>query len=175
MAAIVDVRELNGAGGTPTIVTAAKFCTADDPAPGTTNPIPIVVGQTKRSYWKSHELYLSGTYTQISNIKIYTDGGGFGTGITVYVGNETLASAAYQQASGTPGDTGAEMVATHAGITAKTDFFTYTSGAPKAVDAGPYSTPPERTKHIVLQMDVADTASPGEKTAETITWVYDEV
>lgn len=176
MAATVDVREINGAAaGTPTVVTAAKFCTADDPNPGTTNPIPIVTGQTKRSYWKSHELYLSGTYTQITTIKIYTDGGGFGTGITTYIGDETLVAGSYQQATGTPGDTGDEMVATHAGITAKTDLFTFVVGAPKTVDAGPYSTPPERTKHVVLQMDVADTASPGEKTPETVTWQYDEV
>lgn len=176
MAATVDVREINGAGaGTPTIVTAAKFCTADVPNPGTTNPIPIVAGQTKRSYWKSHELYLSGSYTQISNIYIYCDGAMFEAGITTYIGNETLVAASYSQATGTPGDTGDEMVTNHPGITAKTNLNTYVVGSPKLVDAGPYSTPPERTKHIVLQIDVADTATSGEKGPETATWRYDEV
>lgn len=176
MAATVDVREINGAAaGTPTVVTAAKFCTADNNNPGTTNPIPIVTGQTKRSYWKSHELYLSGTYTQISNIYIYCDGSMFEAGMTTYIGDETLVAASYQQATGTPGDTGDEMVAGHAGITAKTNLNTYVVGSPKLVDAGPYSTPPERTKHVVLQVDVADTATPGEKTPEVCTFRYDEV
>lgn len=176
MAATVDVREGNGVSpGTWTIVTAAKFCTADNYNPGTANPIPIVTGQTKRSFWKNHELRLSGTYTEISNIKIYTDGGGFGTGITTYAGNECPTPAQYEQATGTVGDTGNELVATHTIITAKTDLFTYTSAAPKDVDAGPYSTPPESTKHVCLQMDVADTASPGELTAESIVFRYDEV
>ena len=176
MASTVDVREGNGAApGAWTIVTAAKFCTNDNNNPGTSWPIPIVTGQTKRSYWKSHELRLSGVYTQISNIYIYTDGGPFGVGITTYIGDQFPTPAQYELATGVVGDTGDEMVAGHTIITTKSDLFTYTSGAPKLVDAGPYSTPPESTKHVVLQMDVADTASPGELTPETITWRYDEV
>lgn len=176
MAATVDVREINGAAaGTPSVVTAAKFCTADVFNPGTANPIPIPAAGSKYSYWKSHELYLTGTYTEISNIKIYTDGGGFGTGIAVNIGDETLVAGSYEQATGTPGDTGDEVVANHTGITGVTDLFGYDLASPKDVDAGPYSAPPERTKHVVLQMDVINTASPGEKTPETITFQYDEV
>lgn len=176
MAATVDVREINETSpGTPNVVTAAKFCTADLYNPGTTNPIPIPPSGTKRSYWKSHELYLSGAYTEISNIKIYTDGTGFGTGITTNIGDETLVSGSYEEATGTPGDTGDEVVANHTGITGVTDLFGYVEATPKDVDVGPYSSPPERSKHVVLQLDVDDTASPGEQTPETITWQYDEV
>jgi len=175
MAATADVQECNGAApGSWNTVTAAKFCTADNYNPGTSNPIPIPPSGTKRSYWKSHCLDFGGTFTEITNIKIYTDGGGFGTGITVNVGNETIAEASYEEATGTPGDTGDEMVANHSGITGKTDFFSYVSGSPKDVDAGPISSP-GRCKHVVLQMDVDDTASPGEQTPETVTWQYDEV
>ena len=181
MAATVDVREGNGAGPTWTVVTAAKFCTDDDYNPGSNNPIPIPAAGTNYSYWKSHELYLSGTYTSISNIKIYTDGAlGWGAGVTcqiaVKTGDYGVPPASYDQASGTPGDTGDEVVATHTwGFTGKTDLFTFTSGAPCDVDAGPYSTPPEQTDHVVLQLDVTTTATPGEKTPETIWWRYDEV
>lgn len=180
MAATVDVKEINGAGGVETTVTAAKFCTDDDPAPGTDHPIPIVATLTKYSYWKSHELWLSATYTQISNIYIYTAGTPFGTGISTQIAKKAGAFgvpyASYDQADGTPNDTGLEVQANHAyGFDGKDDFFGKLVGSPALVDAGPYSTPPEHTKHVVLQMTVIDTASPGEKGPLTITWRYDEV
>ncbi|MBA7636229.1 hypothetical protein ES703_43845 [subsurface metagenome] len=175
MAASADVQECNGeAPGVWTTVTAAKFCTKDMHNPGTTYPIPIQAAATNYSFWKSHCLLFGGEFTEITNIKIYTDGVGFGTGITVNVGDETLAAASYVQATGTDGDTGTEMVTGHSGITAKTDFFTYTSEAAKDVDAGPISEA-GKSKHVVLQMDVIDTATPGELDTEEITWQYDEV
>jgi len=175
MAATVDVEECNGVpAGVWSIVTAAKFCTDDVYNPGTTNPIPIPAAGTKRSFWKSHCLNFGGTFTEITNVKIYTDEGGFGTGITTNIGNETIAEASYVEATGSVGDDGDEMVASHGGITGKVDLFGYGSAAPKDVDAGPISAP-GRCKHVVLQMDVADTASPGELSPETITWQYDEV
>lgn len=175
MAATADVQECNGAAaGSWNTVTAAKFCTSDAYDPGTTNPIPIPPSGTKYSYWKSHCLNFTGTFTEITNIKIYTDGVGFGTGILVNIGDEMIVEASYVQATGTPGDTGDEMVAGHSGITGKSDLFGYVVGTPKDVDAGPISSP-GRCKHVVLQMDVDDTASPGEQTPETITFQYDEV
>jgi hypothetical protein len=176
MAATVDVRELNGSGPTPSVVTAAKFCTADNNNPGTSNPIPIVAATTKYSYWKSHELYFTGSFTSITNIDIYCDGDMFDTGCEVYIGDTTLASGSYEQATGTPGDTGNEMVANHTGISARTNLETYTSGSRKTVDAGPITSAGTSSKHVVLQCEVdGDTASPGEKGPETITWQYDEV
>jgi hypothetical protein len=175
MAASVDVREFNGAEAVPTVVTAAKFCTDDDNDPGTDNPIPIVAGQTKYSYWKSHELYFSGTFTSITNVKVYCDGDMFDSGCEVYVGDEVIASGSYVQASGVLGDTGYEMVAHHSGLTGRTSLATFTSGSPKTVDAGPIEAE-GGTSHIVLQCEVdGDTATPGEKGPETITWQYDEV
>jgi len=175
MTATCDVVECNGASpGTWTVVTSVRFCTADTYNPGLSYPIPIVSGQTKRSYWKSICLSFGGTYTQITNVCIYTDGSDFGTGITTYIGDETLPANSYQQATGVQGDTGDEMVATHSGITSKTAFFTYTSTNKKLVDAGPI-TGTAKSKHVVLQMDVSDTATPGVKGPETITWTYDEI
>jgi len=180
MAATVDVQEGNGVGPTWTTVTAAKFCTEDVYNPGTTNPIPIPAAGSKYSYWKSHQLHLSGTYTEISNIKIYTDGGGFEAGAVTYIYHKSsdygVPQANYDQASGTPGDTGDEAQATHTrAFTGKTDLFSYVLATPCDVDAGPYNTPDEDTKHIVLQLEVDNTATPGEKSPETISWQYDEV
>jgi hypothetical protein len=60
----------------------------------------------------------TGPDTQVDNVKFYTDGGGYGTGITTKVGTETPvknsgANTGYEVATGTPGDTGDEMVAGH--------------------------------------------------------------
>ncbi|GAJ06578.1 unnamed protein product, partial [marine sediment metagenome] len=129
--------------------------------PGTTFPIPIPAADTKYSFWKSHCLNFGGEFTEITNIKIYTDGGGFGTGITCNVGDETIDAADYVEATGTDGDTGTEMVAGHGGITGKADLFTYDVDTPKDVDAGPI-TEVGQSKHVVLQLDVINTASLGE-------------
>ena len=50
----------------------------------------------------------------------------------------------------------------------------YTSGAPLTVDTGDHSSP-ENTKHIVLQWKVDIDATRGLVTAETITFLYDEI
>lgn len=175
MAATASVQEGNEASVSWTTITAGKFCTSDNNNPGDSYPIPIPTAGTKRSYWKSHCLYFTGTYTEISNIRIHTDGGGFGTGITCYVGDETLAAGSYEQATGTEGDTGDEIVASHSGITAKTDLFSYTSASKKTVDTGSYTGTGDRSKHVVLQLDVASTATAGDLAQEQIVWSYDEV
>lgn len=174
MPATAVVRELNGAGPTPTAVTAARFKTADDPIVDSNNPIPVPVAGTHRSFWKSHELRFTGTFTSITNVVIFADGGGF-IDVTTFAGDETIAPAGYQQASGVVGVNGDEIVAIHGGITAKTDLFSFITGAPKAVDAGPISGPPVSSRHVVLQMDVPSSAAQGDLGEEVITWRYDEI
>jgi len=175
MAATATVEELNGAPtGTPATVTNVRFCTADDDNPGASYPIPIPDSSSVNSYWKTLRLKFSGSYTQVTNVYIYTDGtSGFGTGITTYIGDET--GETYEQATGTPGEDGDEMVTSHTGIDGKTDLFTYTSGSPKEVDTTTISGDPDYAKVIVLQMNVASTATAGTLSAETITWQYDEI
>ncbi len=162
-----------------------RFKTADDATIDLNNPIPIPAAGTKYSYWK--QIYLYATVapdTQVDNIKFYTDGTGFGTGIAVKVGNETpvktaASDAGYEVATGTPGDTGDEMVAAHADLTGSTDVFTYTSGSPKSVsinEAGALiNAIGETSNYIILQMEVINTASPGTLSNETFTWRYDEI
>ena len=162
-----------------------RFKTADDGTIDNNDPIPIPTAGTKYSYWK--QLYLKcdvAPNTQINNVKVYTDGGGFGTGISIKSGNETptktsLSDAGYEVATGTPGDTGDEMVAAHAGLTGSTDFFTYTVGSPKSIsisEAGNIiDAIGQTTDYLILQMEVITTASPGDLTDEEITYRYDEI
>ena len=71
------------------------------------------------------------------------------------------------------------MVTGHTGVTAKTDIFTYTSGAPKSLTISEGSAQidaiNEETDYVLLQMTVTDTASPGTLSAETLTFQYDEI
>lgn len=162
-----------------------RFKTADDATIDTNNPIPIPAAGTKYSYWKQIYLYCgTAPSTKVDNVKLYSDAAGFGTGITLKVGDEfpvktSVSDAGYEVATGTPGDTGDEMVAAHAGLTGSTDMFTFTSAAPLSVTIGEASTQidaiGETTNYVVMQMEVADTASPGDLTDETLTFRYDEV
>lgn len=161
-----------------------RFKTADDSVIDANNPIPIPTSGTNRSFWKHIFLKATGgTFTQIDNVKFFTDGTGFPTGITVDVGTETPtknsgSTAGYDQATGTVGTNGDELT-THANITAKTDVFLATSGSPKTVtisEAGAIiNLSGETTNYIVCQMNVADTASPGDLADETWTFQYDEI
>ena len=174
MAATATVQEANGAGPTYTDITTARFATMDAYNPGTSNPIPVPAAGTNYSYVKTFRLKFTGTYTQITNVNIYTDGGGFGTGITTYAGNET--GQTYAQATGTQGTTGTAMLTLYSGvITGKTDIFTYTSGSQKAIDATTITGNPAYSKVFMCQMEVGTTASAGTLSAETFTWQYDEI
>lgn len=163
-----------------------RFKTADDATIDLNNPIPIPAAGTKYSYWKQIYLYCTAApATQVDNIKFYSDGSNFGTGITVKVGDETpvktnASSAGYEVATGTPGDTGDEMVANHAGLTGSTELFAnYTSGSPKSVTINEsgniINAIGETSNYIILQMEVINTASPGTLSSETLTWRYDEI
>ena len=139
-----------------------RFKTADDATIDLVNPIPIPAAGTKYSYWKQIYLYATGApATQVDNVKFYSDAG-------------------YEIATGTPGDTGDEMVAAHASLTGSTEVFgNYTSGAPKdvtisesgqiIVDIG------DTSDYVILQMEVISTASPGTLSSETLTFRYDEI
>jgi len=161
-----------------------RFKTADDATIDTNNPIPIPAAGTNNSYWKQIYLYCAtAPDTQVDNIKFYTDGTNFGTGITTNVGDEmpvksSTADTGYDVATGTPGTSGTIMTS-HTDITAVTDVFSYTSGSPKSVttsEAGSViNAIGETTNYLVFQMVIGPTASPGDLANETFTFVYDEI
>jgi len=188
----LDTGGTNGTPGTSTDVDALgppsiRFKTADNPTIDTNHPVPIPTSGTNYSYVKNCYVKCDvAPDTQIDNFRIYTDGGGFGTGITVYIGDQfptrnSGSTAAYKVATGTQGTTGTEMTALYSGtVTSKTDLFTKTSGSPfsgptisetgNKIDAAN-----ETTNYFILQADVVSTATPGNKTDEVITILYDEI
>jgi hypothetical protein len=125
-----------------------------------------------------------GTFTQIDNVKIYSDGSNFGTGITLNVGDETPtknsgSDAGYEVATGTPDDTGDELVVSHAGITGVTDMFSFTDVSPKSVSisevGGIMNATGESCNYVILQVAVISTATAGDLADETLTFQYDEI
>jgi hypothetical protein len=163
MAASVQIVEKNGAGGTATDKTSGtiRFKNADDATVDTNDPMVVPPSGTDYSYekWVAFKV-ASGTYTQITNIVAYSDGSnGMGTGVAVWAKAVTTFA------------TPAEATAT-AGYS---DLFGYTSGSPLALGSGPYTSTGEKGDHLVMMMAVADTASGGVTSSETLTMAWDEI
>jgi hypothetical protein len=119
-------------------------------------------------------LYWDGTDTgTINNIKWFTDGAnGLGTGRGLVVNTAT----GYVQATGTPGETGTELTTGNYATLADSpsNAFAYTTGSPLSVTGSVTDPDDEYFGHyVVMQATVADTASAGASSAETITWRVD--
>lgn len=157
-----------------------RYKRADNSTIDNINPNIIPSAGTTNSRWKSLFLKcVTAPDTQVNNVKIYTDGTGFGTGITVNVGNETPIKNSSSSAGYDPADTNDDPLVNHVDITGVTDFFTFTSGSPKTVSISEtgsiINAINETTDYVVTQMDVINTATPGDLANETITWEWDEI
>ncbi len=144
-----------------------------------TNPVPIPKAGFNYAFWVSLSLNFAGTFTQVDNIRHYSDGAigwNFGTGGGLFVNSTPtgLTDAQYVQATGVVGTSGDEIVANHANVSAVADVEVYTSGSPLVVDTTIY-TGVGNSKHIALQPKVATDATQGVQTAETLTWLVDEI
>ncbi len=163
MAATVQLIEKNGAGGTGTDKTSGniRFKNADDSTVDLNNPMVVPTSGTDYSFEKWLRMNVTGgTYTQITNVKAYSDGAnGLGTGVGLYA--KAVTSYA----------TPAEATAT----TGYTDFFSYTSGSALSLGAGPFTGTGEKGDHLVMIMTVASTASNGVTPSETVTLAWDEI
>jgi len=189
MVAVFDVYfDFGGTDGTPGTEQdtdalgppSIRFKQADDATIDSSDPVPIPAAGTNYSYWKHVYLYCAtAPDTQVNNVKLYTDGGGFGTGITTYVGDEMPTKNSGSDAGYEVADSAVTMVSNHTGISAQTDLFSYTSGSSKTISISETSSIidaiGETTNYVVLQVVVVSTASVGDKTDETITYVYDEI
>lgn len=163
MPATVQIIEKNGAGGTPTDKTSGtiRFKNADNATVDLVNPMVKPGAGSDFSFDKWLRMNVTGgTYSQITNVKAYSDGGnGLGTGVLLWA----KAVASYS--------TPAEATAT-AGYT---NFFTYTSGSSLTLGAGPYTSTGEKADHLVMMCEVASTASGGLTASETLTLAWDEI
>lgn len=163
MAATVQLVEKNTAGGTRTDKTAGtiRFKTADNSTVDLNNPIVKPPSGTNYSFEKWLRMNVSGgSYSQITNVKWYSDGAnGLGTGVGLWAkAVTTFATPALGTAT-----------------TGYADFFSYTSGAPLSLGAGPYTSTGEKGDHAVMLMTVASTASGGVTPTETGTLAWDEI
>ncbi len=163
-----------------------RMKTADTFAIDSTNPVPIPSSGTNYSFWKQIYLFCdTAPDTQVDNIKFYTDGSNFGTGITLNVANQfptktNTSNAGYEVATGTVGTTGIEVITGHASVTSVSNAFSFTSGSPLSgptisEDSSIINAVNETTNYLVLQLAVTSTASPGNKSDETMTFQYDEI
>jgi hypothetical protein len=163
MAATVQIIEKNGAGGTPTDKTSGsiRFKNADNATVDTGNPMVKPPSGTDFSFEKWLRLNVTGgTYTEISGLKLYSDGGnGLGTGVGLYA----KAVAAYA--------TPAEATS----IAGYTSVFSYTSGSPLSLGAGPYSGTGEKGDHAVMVMTIDNTVAGGITPSENLVFGWDEI
>lgn len=163
MAATVQILEKNGAGGTGTDKTSGtiRFKNADNATVDLVNPMVVPGAGTDYSYEKWLRFNVSGgSYSQITSIVAYSDGSnGLGTGVGLYAKAVTTYA------------TPAEATST----SGYTDWFTYTSGSPLSLGAGPYTSTGEKADHLVMICTVASTASGGLTSSETLTLAWDEI
>lgn len=163
MAATVQIVEKNGAGGTTTDKTGGtiRFKNADNATVDLNNPMVKPPSGSDWSWEKWLRMNVTGgTYTQITNVKFYSDGSsGLGTGINIWA--KAVASYA----------TPAEGTAS----TGYANLFTYTSGASLSLGAGPFTSTGEKGDHAVLLAEVQSTASGGLTATETVTLAWDEI
>ena len=159
-----------------------RFKTADNNTVDSIDEIPIPSSGTNRSYWKHVYLkVVGGIFSRINNIKFYTNGTNYGSGITINVGNETPAKdSGYVIANGIRGTTGNEMVASHGGISGKTEVFgNYNSGSPKSISISEsgslMDSVNETSDYLVFQMDIDNTVTKADLSNKTWTIQYDEV
>lgn len=177
MAATVQIREKNGAGQTATDKTSAtiRFKKADNATVDLNNPLVVPTSATEYSYQKWLRLHVaSGTFTQISNLRAFTDGSsGYGTGVKLWflpVG--TYATPAIPSTAQDPPQYSA---------TPMVNAFSYTSGSPLDIDAintGPFDStglPKDIGDYVVAVMEIEVGASQGVKPAEGISFVWDEI
>lgn len=162
MAATVLIREKNTVSETATDKTSGtvRFKNADNATVDLVNPMVVPVSGSDFSFDKWLRMNFTGTFTQVSNLKFYTDGvSGFGTGVltwakavtTFVTPTEPTVSTGYANA------------------------FTYTSGSPLSLGAGPYTVTGDQGSYLVAMLEVASTATQGLLTAETLTFAWDEI
>lgn len=177
MSASVQIREKNGAGETATDKTSGtvRFKSADNATVDLNNPLVVPSSGTLYSFQKWLRMHVaSGSFTQISNLRAYSDGAnGYNSGCKLWA--KTASAFATPAAPSTSNDppqlSGVNM----------SDMFGYTSGSPLDMDdlnTGPFDSsglPKDIGNYLVMVMEVEPATTQGLQTAETITFAWDEI
>ena len=135
-----------------------RFKSADETTVDTNNRLQIPGSGTDYSYTKQLRFYVqSEPSVDISNLEAYSDGNNdFGTGVGVQ----------YDTTNSWSANTDTDI--------SGSDLFATDSGSTIALGTTDYSGTGYKESLLRLQMSVADTASPGALSAETLTFEYDE-
>lgn len=177
MAATVQIRELNGAGETGTDKTSGtiRFKKADNSTVDLNDPLTVPTSNTEYSYEKWLRLYVSGgTYTQISNLRAYTDGSsGWTSGAKCwYAVDGSYSTPVIPTVTNDPPQHDAVGMS---------DVFGATSGSPIDMDGtntGPFdstSLPKYVGDYLVLVAEVEQETTQGLQSSETLTMAWDEI
>lgn len=158
-----------------------RFKRADNALVDANNNCTVPTSGTSYSRWK--HVYMKCTVapnTQVNNVKVYTGGTGFGTGITVRVADQTAIKNSGSSAGYDVSDIDDEVLAgNHAGISSTTDLFAYTSASPRTVTISEsgniINALNETTDYIVLQMELISSATSGNLADKNCTISWDEI
>ena len=162
MAATVIVNEKNGAGETATNKTSGtvRFKNADNATVDLNDPMVIPTAGTDISFEKILRLNATGTFSQISNYKFYTDGAnGLGTGVSLLYKKETTYGQPIQPTN----------------TTGFTDIFAATSGTPVTLGTPNVTATGDFGDYLTMILTVGSTASQGVTPSETLTFSWDEI
>ena len=170
MAAVYEVHVFTGSGPTDaTYTNGSRFHRADTvvTTDGSTTFIPIPTSGTNYSYRRTFKLKVTTTPVgSVSNLRFFSDGSSWGTGITPYAKQK----ASYTQA------TSADNTALFDGTAV--DATTYTSGSPLTINASTVLSNPSTgygtQDYLVMQVAVGTTAAAGTTAARTLTFRVDE-
>lgn len=183
MAANVIINERNGAApGAKTDKTAGtvRFKSADNALVDLNNPLIVPSSGQEYSFEKWLRLEIAGgAFTQISNLRAYTDGANsFGVGVKAWY---AVTGAYMPPVAPDKTLTPPRSVAAGSPVEPMADLFTATAASPIDLDGiniGPFTdgSPTEDIgDFLVLVMEVAPTASNGVLATETLTFAYDEI
>jgi len=177
MAATVNVREKNGAGEVATIKDSStvRFKNADDANVDLVSPLIVPTSNTEYSFEKWLRMYIgaTGPSSQITALEFYMDGAkGWAAGVKLWA----KAVAAFSTPAVPTETNDPPLMDVNGTPGAGTDAFTYTSGAPLSLGAGPYSsTTTDMGSYLILCAEVEIGSAPGLLVAETATFEYDEI
>lgn len=180
MVATVVVTERNTTAFTATKKTTLstgtiRFKNADNATVDSNNRMVIpTAGSTGRDY--SFEKWIQlrvdvAPAVDIQNIKAYSDGTGFGTGVKVWYHTSTAADTVNGPQQPSSANDPPHVAAS---TTNMTNFFTATSGSAISLSSTSYSSTGFIGNYLVMVLEVESSATQGTLTPEVLTFSYDE-
>lgn len=161
MAATITIQCCTGTNaGTEATVTAIMMRANDSAATDTNNPVTIPAAGTSRSYEKWLRFKCEAApANQVTNFKYWGPATVPATGCLLFVGTT---------------DTGVTPVATDSSVATTQQDTNYYDTSHQLSVSGTLTGVDQKTDYVVFQLDVDNTASPGDISQQTHNYSYDE-